>query len=162
MSGQEREALEAALEFIQTVERWKGSDPDEVHELIAQLEAAMSLYDTGTETVREALERVGRELKDAEVELKRVCIVANRQGASYRKIAAIVGIKLSRVSVLVTGDVIRPQAPDLLEMPFDTFPGLCDGEHAEKIPSEKEECDLRKKEDEPLKVVTPNREVVSA
>ena len=39
---------------------------------------------------------------------------------------------------------------------------LCDGEHAEKIPSERDECDLRKKEGEPLKVVTPNREVVSA
>jgi hypothetical protein len=39
---QEREALEAALEFLQTVEQWKGSDPDEIHELIAQIEAALA------------------------------------------------------------------------------------------------------------------------
>ena len=56
--GQEREALEAALEFIQTVERWKGSDPDEVHELIAQLEAAAAAReDTNLEPQRQGGEQ---------------------------------------------------------------------------------------------------------
>jgi hypothetical protein len=36
------EALQAAMDFIQTVERWKGSDPDEIHELIALVETALA------------------------------------------------------------------------------------------------------------------------
>jgi len=42
MSEQAYEALQAGLDFIQTVERWKGSDPDEADELIALIEAALA------------------------------------------------------------------------------------------------------------------------
>lgn len=44
-----RDALEDAESFIEQVETWSGSDPDEVHEALADIRAALAVSSTENE-----------------------------------------------------------------------------------------------------------------
>lgn len=44
-----RDALGDAESFIETVEQWSGSDPDEIHEALAEIRAALAVSSTENE-----------------------------------------------------------------------------------------------------------------